>query len=46
MFKFSVTGADNNVDISQLKTLVSQYPLLELAIYTFQRKKMYKEIQV
>ena len=39
MFKFSVTGADNNVDISELKKLVSQYPLLELAILYFPEKE-------
>lgn len=39
MFKLSITGADNLVDVNQLKNLVNQYPDLELAILYFPEKE-------
>ena len=39
MFKLSITGADNLVDINQLKSLVYQYTNLELAILYFPEKE-------
>jgi len=39
MFKLSITGADNLVDVNQLKNLVNKYPNLELAILYLPEKE-------